>query len=241
MKEITNLVEETLKEQMENGSIKKIVEDAISNAIKDSVRNALNYNSKAKKYLDEELNNIMLNVIRDTDFAEYVEKIKYVINKALPETALPEYKEFVDGLQKKLGTNTNNIRNVTIKEIFKQYCEFIKSITFNIDDFEDRSDVEDGSAYVNCEVELKQEEGKYSWEYKEYLEFKNDVDDSYNVKVYIKRWTDGDITFRNEYSYSDITHMNEFKMYLLSLENHWTKIILDAEYLEDDVSVEVEY
>lgn len=241
MKELVNLIEKSINKQLEDGTIQKIIDSAVSEVIRSAARDALSYNSPAKQYLDEQLKSIMLDMFKETDFTDYVNKIKYTINKALPETALPEYKEFVEGLQKRLGQKRESFKNISVTEMFTEYCNYIKDRSFSYDDFEDSSDIEDRSAYVNCEVELKTEDGKYSWDEKEYLEFSNDVDTSYNCRVYIKRWNDGDITLNNEYDFSDIRTLNSFQTYLLYLQNNWSKIVLDKEYEEDSVLVDVEY
>ena len=234
MKELMELVEQSLKEQLENGTFKKIVDEAVTRAIRDSVQNAFSWNGSVKKYLNEQMDSIMLGMMKQTDFTEYVETIKYTINKALPETALPEYQEFVKGLQKQLGTSGEKYKDISVETMLNKYCEFIKDCDFSQDDFYEYQ--EDNYAIINCGVELCQEGNVYNK--KEYLYFKNDVNEEYNVKAYIRRWYDGDVTIKMDFD--DVLHLNGFELYLLQLQNNYNKITNLEWDGEEEVEVELE-
>lgn len=234
--DLLKVIEESLQEQLSNGAIKEIAGKVIREAIEDSIKKTLRYNGEARNYLEQEITKVMVGAIKESDFGNYTQIIKSVINTALPETALPEYKEFVAGLQKTLGkTGGEKFGAIKLDEVLDKYVEYIEKQTFNADDFDN---VDDGTAYVTCSVEVEELEGDYSWETTTQLIFKTNVDnDDHEVSVEIK-YNRIEMKFDSIQTYHTL---NDFELYLLMLSNNYTRIEINKDSIEKDVCVEVEY
>ena len=117
MEKLKELVNQSIEKQFEDGRVSEIIDNAVCDAVKQVIKDTFGWNGKARTYLKERIDEIMLSALKDTDFESYVATIKNIINKAIPETALEEYKTFVEGLQYTLGKKTEKFQKVTLSQL----------------------------------------------------------------------------------------------------------------------------
>ena len=103
------IIEQSFKEKIENGEFKSIADKKINEMFNACLDDMLKWNGKVKEYFKQQLEEIMMGVVKTTDFTKYCNIIKNIINKTLPETALPDYKNFVQGLI--LAGNNDGCKN----------------------------------------------------------------------------------------------------------------------------------
>lgn len=239
--EILGVITKSFKEKIENGDFKKIVDKKLEEMMSSVLDDLVTWRGPVKEYFKKQMEEIMMGVVKDTDFTEYCNVIKGIINQALPQTALPEYKRFVEGLQKTLGKPTPTWdTKVKVSDIFKEYCKYVEEQDFDSDDLDD---IDDGTSYINLAMELKEDdtssyttayklrffiEGHYSGDEEDY-EFEVELTKNYSSN-------DHHIGFSKD-KVSDYRHLSSFELYLLQLSNCYTDIIVDDNYLEESVTI----
>lgn len=243
MEKLKEIVTQSIEKQFKDGSVNEIIDKAVHDAIKQIITDTFGWTGEARKYLKERIDNIMLGALQDTDFEEYVATIKNIINKAIPETALEEYKTFVEGLQYTLGKKTEKFQKVTLSQLLEEYAKWVEKQSFSYDDCET---VEEGYASLTCSVEHVEEEEKNIYvKPTHYLDFRVlGVDcppSDYDIKIEITDNYDHNFRIKTNYELRDYRSLNPFELYLLELENNYATIILNEEGLEQDIEVEVEY
>lgn len=242
MEKLKELVNQSIEKQFEDGRVSEIIDNAVCDAVKQVIKDTFGWNGKARTYLKERIDEIMLSALKDTDFESYVATIKNIINKAIPETALEEYKTFVEGLQYTLGKKTEKFQKVTLSQLLEEYAKWVEKQSFSYDECEN---VDDGYASLTCSVEHVEEEEKNIWaKSTHYLDFRVlGVDcppSDYDLKVQIDD-NYNNFRIKTNYELRDYRSLTPFELYLLELENNYTTIILNEEGLEQDIEVEVEY
>lgn len=230
--EILGVITKSFKEKIENGDFKKIVdkklEDMMSSVLDDLVR----WNGPVKDYFKKQMEEIMMGVVKDTDFTEYCNVIKGIINQALPQTALPEYKTFVEGLQATLGKPTPKWNEkVKVSDIFNEYVKYVEEQSFSDDDLED---IDDGSSYINLAMRIEEDDNSYyttAYKLCFYIDgHYNGDEDDYKFEVELTKSYGGEhhIRFQKD-KVSDYRHLLSFELYLLQLSNSFTDIVVDEE------------
>ena len=182
----------------------------------------------------------MMGVVKDTDFTEYCNVIKGIINQSLPQTALPEYKTFVEGLQATLGKPTPKWdTKVKVSDIFEEYCKYVEEQEFDSDDLDD---IDDGTSYINLAMKIEEDNNSYyttAFKLCFYIDghYSGDEDD-YKFEVELSKMYDGNhhIRFQKD-KVSDYRHLSSFELYLLQLSNSYTDIVVDDNYLEETVTI----
>lgn len=233
------IITKSFEEKIENGDFKKIVDKKLEEMMSSVIDDLVRWNGPVKDYFKKEMESIMMGVVKNTDFTEYCNVIKDIINKSLPQTALPEYKDFVEGLQSTLGKPSLSIKTVKLSEIFKEYCDYIENQSFDHDYVDD---IDEGKAYVNCLADYEEEDGYYFKSKKMYVTFKTDIEeDSHEQKIEIYNGYKS-LHLKVDFDkVSDYRYLNSFQLYLLQLSNCHAEIIIDDESFEDSVCCDVEY
>lgn len=237
------LITKVFEEKMKDGSIEKIINEKIDDFVKNSLNELFAYNGVIKKQMKEKLEEVMGNVLETSDFSKYVIKLQTLINEVLPETALVDYKRIAQNITEVCGTKQpNSFSSIKMSEIFKKYQEFIGKETFNIDDIEDRINIDGSSVSIDCKMELDDEK---------ILKFtlsEEDVNnaDEYQYLIKLDRQKDNKylISYYNDFyqkRLSDLRYANSFELFILALKNNMVYLEEDKPYMEETVEVEVEY
>lgn len=218
------LIKKVYEEKLKDGTIEKIIEDNISKLVDNCCYDLFSYNGVIRKQLEQKLGEVMSNIVERSDFSQYVQKLTYIINKVLPDTAVSDYKRISKSIEEICGQKVM-ARNSTIKlsEIFKKYCETIKEECFSTSDFSWDYEFEEENGVSEADLTLKVE-NKYNQ-----ISFFIDCDElDYNYRFTIKK--DGDhLNYDKNFKISDLRYMNKFETFLIMLTINEIKIDYDIE------------
>lgn len=235
-----NLIKEVFEKKMADGSIEAIINKKIEELVSSSCDSLFRWDGLIKKQMEAKLKEIMGNVLEYSDFSNYTIKLTTLINSILPETALEDYKNIGESIKAVCGTKVPEYKEkVKLTEIFENYVKYIEDETFSRDDFEDTSDIDEGSGHINCYMEYDNYEGKVTFK----IEGVENADE-YEKVIKIDRISgDYHISRRNFKSMelNDLRHADKFELYLMVLSNCYAKLDIDKEETEDTASVEVDY
>lgn len=244
--EILNVITNSFKEKIENGDFKKIVDKKLEEMMSSVIDDLVRWNGPVKDYFKKEIEGIMMGVVKSTDFTEYCNVIKGIINQSLPQTALPEYKTFVEGLQDTLGKPTPRWdEKVKVSQIFDEYVKYVEEQSFSAEDLDD---IDDGTSYINLAMEIKEDNTSYyttAYKLCFYIDghYNGSDEDDFKFEVELPKMYGGEHHIRFEKDkVADYRHLSSFELYLLQLSNSYTDIIVDTNSCDECATIgNIEY
>lgn len=233
------LIKKVYEEKLANGSIEKIISEEIDKMVKSVCCSLFEWNGVIKNQMNEKIKEVMSTVIEKSDFSKYVQKLTYIINETLPNTALEDYREIAKRIEETCGkkslTNKNTIK---LSEIFKKYCSYLENKTFSDGDFENDSHIEiddDGRTYyLNATMKVKGNTIRF------YLDDDNLEENVKNNFSFEIRKYGSTIYYRCEKTMDEIALIDSFEMFLIMLSNNNVKLEEDDSFLEECITVDVE-
>lgn len=231
-------------EKMKNGDFEKIVGDKIDEAIKKTFDEMFGWNGTVKKELEAKLKEVMSSVIESSNFGNYVEKIKLVIDESVKGSNLESYKKTMEEISKLIGKPIYNSEMVfKISELYEKYCNYVKEglENENYSDYCDDCDVEDGkvSANITHVVKVQESEG-YFGDKDLTVVFKTlDNRDDEEIEHYtfaFKLWrTSGNCRFHYSLDTDkNLLKVNDFELDIIQMKNASVMIEIDKWNIEEE-------
>lgn len=256
------LVNKVFKEKMENGDIEAIISKKIDELVNCSLHSLFTYDGPIKKQMQEKLNECMSNVLKSTKFDEYVVKLSAVIDGCLQDTSLRDYKEIVDTIKGICGPKLDmSDRRISAEELFNKYCSYIEELEISYDDLDDdvKSEVDEGYAYLDVEMEVNEKciilrTTGFS-DSKDYCQVLCCFQCTWGtnqgnlILTGISKYKPEELEQHpysgfictKEIGLSELNHLNELELYLLTLTTSHFHLIPSDRCFSDQVSVKVTY
>lgn len=236
------IIKKVYNEKLNDGTIEKIVSDKIDEMVKSCCDDLFTWCGPIKKQMKEKLGEVMSTVVENSDFSQYVQKLTYIINQVLPETALEDYKNIGKAIEETCGSKALSYKDtVKLSDIFKAYCDYVEKETFNEYDFDDddelHDDYDNGGKYTELTLKMKVDD---------YIKFY--IDDSYTTMdtkerekytFSLKKWKNS-VSYYKEIPLSKLRYISQFEMYLIMLSNNSVRIEFDCYNEECEVECHVE-
>lgn len=235
-----NLIKEVFEKKMKDGTIETIINKKIEELVNSSCDSLFKYNGIIRKQMEEKLEEVMSNVLENSDFSSYTIKLTTLINSILPDTALEDYKNISENIKTVCGTKLPPYKEkLGLSEIFDKYVEYIEGEVFNKSDFEDSGEIDGRYGYVECFMEYDYCDNKITFK----IEGVENADDYEKVVKIDIIGGDRHISRRNfeNNNLFELKYASKFDCYLMVLSNMYVKLELDKEESESTACVEVEY
>lgn len=235
-----DLIKKVYEEKLQNGSIEKIINDEIDKMVKSTCTSLFEWNGIIKKQMEEKIKDVMSNVIEKTDFSNYTQKLIYIINNTLPNTALADYSKIGELIENTCGKKALTYKDtVKLSNLFKMYCEYIENETFYESEFEHEIELDDEgdkTAYLDLNMEINPRTKNIKF----YID-ESDLD-PYTQRYYSfeVRKNNSTISIYCDKKVSNLSSISKFEMFLIMLSNNSVKIDFDCENLRKEVVVNVE-
>ena len=257
-KSIDSLVQEVLESKLKDGSFEKVISDKIDDAIGSAVKDALSWSSPAYKEIKEKVSELMCKSLERSNFEDYTCKVTEVINVALKNSSLFNYKTVLNNLNELLdhSKDVDYGQETTLEAIFDSYNSFIeeyyqdKKYLFNDSDIEEDGESEHGWTTIYTTMNIEE----YSNRYSSYADYKitmscsreeQEPDTTVEFRLNKDRTGKGhfNLSMETDWRISDIGSINKVQLYLLKLKQNWAKIIADQytimrEITEEEVCVD---
>lgn len=236
------IIKKVYNEKLNDGTIEKIVSDKIDEMVKSCCDDLFTYSGSIKKQMKAKLEEVMSSVVESSDFSAYVQKLTYIINQVLPETALQDYKHIGEAIEETCGSKALSYKDtVKLSDIFKAYCDYVEKETFYPSDFNDEDefhdDYDNGGKYV--ELNLKMDVDDYIKFYIDDCSTTMDYREREKYTFSLKKW-DRTISYYKDIPLRKLSYISKFEMYLIMLSNNNVKIEFDCRNEECEVECEIE-
>lgn len=236
------IIKKVYNEKLNDGTIEKIVADKIDEMVKSCCDDLFKWNGIIKKQMEEKLKEVMSTVVENSDFSQYVQKLTYIINQVLPETALQDYKNIGEAIESTCGSKALSYKDtVKLSDIFKAYCEYVEEETFSECDFDDDDIHDDGEGKKYVELTLKMDVGNYINFYIDGRYITMDYKDREDYAFRLRKWSSSNhVSYDKKIPLDELRYISKFEMYLIMLSNNNVKIEFDCNDEECEVECEIE-
>lgn len=226
--------------KLHDGTIEKLIEAEVEKAIKKALDDVLGYGGDGKKLLDHKIAEVIVPVIENHNFNNYLTKLDDVLTNIVNQTTLIDNKKLLENFQHIMREPEKE--EVTLSEIFEKYCEYV-SVYVNTADLE--AIVEDDEPYyenVTATVEVDHIHNRFSSSYDDCyinLECKEDSGLNYQLKLYKSKRDDRWTILRGIQTpdIDSLKGLSSFEIFLSVINRSYTKIILD---IESDCNEDIE-
>lgn len=238
MNEFEKMIAETVANKLSDGTVAKLIEQKIEEAIKKGLDDVFGYCGDAKKLIEQKLNETMVPVIERHDFNQYLGKLDEVLTSIVNQTSLADNKRILDNF-KELMTEPDK-KEIKLSEIFERYCKHVAD-NVNTEDLE--ACCEDGEPYyehVTASMEVEHEEkGWFKSNFDDcYVNFTCEEDEELNCRIKLYKGTKEDkwsiLNGINGIEINSLRNLSDFEVFLSVIKRSYMEIILDTEYESDD-------
>lgn len=231
---ITNAVMEKLTDGTVEEFVKKNVESAINNSLKDMFL----WGGEGKKMIDEKVKEVIVPVIERHNFNQYIVKLDSVLTEIINNTTLSDNQKILENFKELM--KDPEIRVIKLSDIFKKYCEYVAR---DVDTDNLEAYCEDGEPYYDPVTANMEVEHKDRWiSSSEYcrVKFSCEEDKELNKELRLYRsrdnrnWT---ISYVMD-TFCDINslrNLSDFDIFLMTLRCAFVDVELDTEgeYADD--------
>jgi len=237
---IENAVKDVIAESLANGMIERLVAENLQKGVNESLKKLLGSYGDITEVITKNIKGVMIKQLEGYDYSEYVVKLDYVLTEILKKTSL-DHKNIL-GNFKELMTDREFPKVVKLSDIFE---EWKKHVAKEVDTSKLEISYDDDVSYEMVEVTMEVEhEEKRPWssssfEYAKVI-FECEKDENLNCELRISKFMEygWELSLHENHSIESLRHLDEFKIYLMKLNQSTAKIEIDEEDASDEVEVE---
>lgn len=231
-------ISNVVSEKLNDGTVERLIEQYIEKSVSKALDDIFGYGGKGKKVIESKLDEILIPVIENHDFNQYLVKLDSVLTEIVNNTSLADNKKILEnfnGLMKEPER-----KEINMSEIFREYC---KHVAAHVDTSDLETECEDGEPYyehVTATMEVEYEEK--GWFRSRFdnctVKFSCDEDESLNCQIKLFKESG-----KNKWSFSggrdvidinSLRYISDFEVFLAVINRGFVKIIMDIESECDD-------
>ncbi|WP_291566798.1 MULTISPECIES: hypothetical protein [unclassified Clostridium] len=238
MNNLESNIKDCISKELEKGIIEKVISEKLEECITSALKDMFGWSGEIKKVIEEKIKSVMIPYLEEYDYSNYITKLDSVLVNVLKDSAL-ENKKLVENFSVLL-TSDNVPKKINISEIYKKWCDYCK-------DKIDRDEIEGfdyEGGYINTTLSVEEASSDWSDFEKYIVKFECEEDEDLNIEFMVSRWKKYNDTYRLDWEKkSDLRSLrclNEFDMFMMKLDQAYSKIILDTEYESDEIFIEYE-
>lgn len=229
-------IKDVITQKLEDGTVETLVEQHLEKGINRALEDLFGYLGTGSKMIKDQIASVMVPYLEKYDYTQYIVKLDDVLTKLLQETT-QEHRSLLKNFQALMVQPTT--KEIRVTELFEKWKKHVEG---HIDTDELEVDYDDTPHYCPAQItyELIEDE-KRDWGSFHFARilFECEDDASMNVEIPISRYGGSanmgwDIRLeKTSLDIRSLRHMKEFGIYLMSLDQYGTKIIIDQTSSED--------
>jgi hypothetical protein len=233
---IENSIAEMLQKKLTDGSVEAVIEEKLTKCIGECMENMFRWSGPAKELIEEKLKATMIPAIERHDFSEYTLKLDAVLTEIVNSTTLQDNKKILDNFKELM---TEDKKEINVSDIFGKWSDYVAK---NVDTTDLDICYDDGVSYDYVHIEMQVEEIENCSKYgpdKKIVRFTCEHDEDMNLQFelykydFMKEWN---ISGHGIANINGLKNINEMQILLMKLGRNSTKINIDDEYLEEEIT-----
>ncbi|MBX4266593.1 hypothetical protein [Clostridium estertheticum] len=240
---LENEIKDIISKKLEDGTIEKLLSEQLESGIKKSLDNILGNYGDVTKILEKKIKEVMVPFLENYDYSKYIIKLDSVLVDVLKDSTLEN--RTLLGNFKNLMMIDPDKKTIKSSEIFEEWKKYVaKNVeTSGLDICEDEQ-----PCYEDVEVTIDFDENdSASWESFEYgtLLLQCEHDENMNFALKLSRWKQDkdkkwDISYSCDENIKSLRFLNDFKIFLMKLDQARIKLELDITCESYDVEPDTE-
>lgn len=233
MNDFEKMIAETVANKLSDGTVEKLIEQKIEDAIKKGLDDVLGYCGEGRKLIEKKLNDTMIPVIEKHNFNQYLVKLDEVLTNIVNQTSIADNKRILDNFKELLTEQQQ--KEIKLSEIFEKYCQYVADnvSTDNLEAYCDDGEPYYESVTANMEVEYE-DKGWFKSSFDDCcIKFTCDEDDSLNCQIKLYKGTDKKewkiLRGTNGIEINSLRYLNSFEVFMSVAQRSFTEIIIDTE------------
>lgn len=231
-----SIIAEMLEKKLTDGSIEKVIEEKLTKCIGECMEDMFRWSGEAKKLIEEKLKETMVPAIERHDFSNYTLKLDAVLTEIVNTTSLQDNKKILENFK---GLMIEDEKEINISDIFVKWSRYVEE---NVEtdglDINCYDDLHYDYVHIEMEIEDIENRSKYTPE-KKVVRFTCEHDEDMNLQFEVYKYEFMKGYEVSGYGVSDINglaRMDDMQIMLLKLCRNCTKITIDKDYMEDDIT-----
>ena len=239
---IENSIQDCISKELEKGIIEKVISEKLQECIGSAIKDMFSWNGALKNVIEEKVKSVMVPYLENYDYSEYILKLDSVLTEVLKNTAL-DNKKLLENFKDLMVPQ--KIEKIKVSEIFEKWKEHVAADVDTDDleiDYDDR--VKYSPVEVTLEVEHEEDRSWSSFKYAKIV-FECEHDEKMNFELRIDRWQDRKektwgLSYHVSRDLNSLRYLSKFEIFIMQLAKSGTKIELDTEFENDDVTPDKE-
>lgn len=229
------------EEVLSDGTIDKIIREKVVKGFESAIADSFRW-GELEKTIKARVTEVLVPFIEGYDMSEYIVKLDHILTDIVNQTALVDNKTILEGFRFMMIEPPE--KEISISELFKEYKKFVgrKMETCGREVIYEPEHPE----YEPMEVGFTfEEEDKKPWNSFSYatLEFSvedEDQENELNRTIRCSRWNNEkkpgwELRFDCTPTITSLRNIDEFDLLLVKLQRAGVRLIVDAQYDEDEV------
>ena len=239
-------IADCINQKLTDGTVERIIEEKIEKGVSDAIGELFSYGGSGKKLLISKFDEVIVPVIENHDFNQYLVKLDTVLTEIVNNTSVTDNKVILDNFKKLMKNPVDDFSSIPVSKIYEKWQDYVAK---NIDTSNLEIDYDDTPSYYNATTNMEVETVERKW-------FRRDTEE-YIVRFTCDEDEDMNCEFKLSGGYSDsrlrldattipmdihsLRTMSEFEIFIQQLLRGFVKIDLDIKSsFSDDVEVEAE-
>ncbi len=231
---------EVVANKLSDGSIEKIINDKIEEAVKKALEDIFSYRGQAKELLEKKIGEVIVPIIEQHDFNKYLVKLDEVLTSVVNQTNLAENRNILKAFEGCMKETDK--KEVKLSEIFAMYT---KHVADNVSTNDLDAQCDDGEPYYECvtanmEVEYEDKGWLSTSRFDDcVVNFSCEEDENLNCQIKLYKSTDEEtwsiLRGVGAIEINSLRHLSEFEVFLSVIQRSFCKIIIDtkSEFADD--------
>jgi hypothetical protein len=120
---IEDSIKSVIEEKLSDGTVERLVGEAIEKAINNALDGIFSWNSPAKKTLEAKLNEVFVPALEKYDYSRYVTKLDKALTDIIQNTNLAENKTILSNFQSLM--TEPKCTEIKLSEIAKEWRKYV--------------------------------------------------------------------------------------------------------------------
>ncbi|MEK3955333.1 hypothetical protein [Psychrobacillus sp. FSL K6-1464] len=240
---LENNIKDVISKKLEEGFVEKLIAEQLENGVKNALKDLLGSYGEVTKVIEKQIKSVMIPYLEGYDYSEYIVKLDHVMVEVLKSTAsenkniLDNFKDLMIPLDKK---------EINISEVFEEWKKYVAK-NVETDDLEICYDDGEPTYYdVTASMSVEEfEKSRYSSSMiRGTVTFTCDEDEKLGFELPVYSWKDIykdkwriDSGFLENHYIQSLRNLSDFEIFLMRLKQAGTQIILNDDYLTDELEV----
>lgn len=234
-------IKDTISKKLEDGTIEKLIGEQLEKGVVNALDSLFRSYGDVTKIIETQVKSVMVPYLENYDYSEYITKLDSVLVDVLKSSAL-DNKNLLENFKELMVPKESGDLNVT--DLFEEWMKYVSDYV-ETDELDIRYEDEPSYECVDVALDVEYTEGP-SWS--KYLQatilFECDHDESMNIAIPVhrfeginERWI---IDYKTASDINSLRNLNKFEVYLMKLNQGFTRLIIDSEHERNEVKPKAE-